>query len=488
MNKLISAIVGLLIVCCGNGIAQAVSQESTVNLKVQCDSTKRVELVRVLRHGELFTGSGDEITIENRDKETFVQFEAGPVSDEKAHLSLRFLVNNAEVKYLLPIGMGASVKPIGGSVKLAWPSTWSSAFVVLEVRKGCFVAAWSDDGAAPFKEISLGEKEFSIRILRSQTNTTKSRWYLRAFSDWREAADVFRKDVLVVNNAEIQDRAKGIDRVVVQRLGKSEPKLEARLHELSSQHATNRTLLYWPLWRESGESDFDENYPEHNPKPFIKEGIKTAHKLGFKVMLHFNTDFVGMNSQYKDKLWGERLLSWKDGKCTEPIYYQHSKYTGRHAFKVDRGSQLWKDLMLSIIEEQYRELKFDAIHMDVSVSIPLACNVGGIAGTREFFKELRTRFPDLIISGEENSEITYGLIDIFQALPAHISGWPIQLRGKAEDHSIGMYLYSPARVYGHLHGGEVDRDGKFFSEFGDTLLKQGRNDLYDSLIPTYWEP
>lgn len=469
-------------------MAQAVSREAAVDLKVRCDSTQGVELAQLVRQRVPFAENGDAISIENNGKEASIWFEAEPVTDANSHLSLRFLVNKVDFKYLLPVGMGAAVRPSGRPIKLVWPNTWSSAFVVLEVQHGCFVAAWSDDAAYPFKEILLGEKEFSIKILRSPKATTKSRWHLRVFSDWRDAADVFRKDVLAVNGTAESERGNGIERVVVQRLGKREPKLAARLHELSVRHNPKGTLLYWPLWRESGESDFDENYPEHNPKPFIKEGIKTAHKLGFKVMLHFNTDFVGMNSQYKNRLWADRLLRWEEGKCKEPIYYQHSLYSGRHAFKVDRGSQSWKELMLAIIAEQYRELHFDAIHMDVSVSIPAACSAGGVEGTREFFRALRTQFPELIISGEENSEITHRWLDVFQALPAQISGWPVQLKGRAEAHPIGLYLYAPARVYGHLHGGKVDRDGKVFSQFGQDMVTQGLDELHGQMIPTYWEP
>jgi hypothetical protein len=326
-----------------------------------------------------------------------------------------------------------------------------------------------------------GGRDFKVDIFRDVKLPLKSDWVVRTYPSWQQATDVFRAEVLRAHTQ--PSNAQTITQVINVQLGDDIAVLKHTIQKLAKMNDAKSTLLYLPLWRLDG---YDENYPDYTPKPYLKEVIAFAHQLGFRVMLHFNTDFVSVSAAEKNKFWPERFLRWSATGCNDAVYYKVPNRPGHDSFVVNRGSKLWQNFLVESIFRLKKDIEFDAVHLDVSSNIPVGCSGDMIVGTTEIQKAIKNRMPDIILSGEYVNENSYAETDIYQALPIEISGWSESLTKRVSFHPIGLRMFAPARAYGHLHGGGVDRKGEIMGAKRQQLETRSSNGMQELIIPTTW--
>lgn len=415
---------------------------------------------------------------------TTLALQIEPVSLTKRGVyGVSFHIQNVIKQYLLPVGMGVALPANNTDVVLYSPSQWMASFLVAELNDGSVISIWAKEAGYPYKKLTMNGGDFTIEMFRDAKSSVASNWVVRSYPNWQAATAAFRAEVLNNKHAVSGARARDINEVINLQLGQDGKAVNAAITKLASTHDAKRALLYMPLWR---LNDYDENYPDYTPKSYVKEAIALAHRLGFRVMLHFNSDFVSPTAAEKNRFWEQRFLRWSSLGCKDGINYHLDKHPGRDSFRVNRGSQDWQSFLISSVAKSRQALGFDGVHLDVSSSIPVGCDSRMLTGTESLLSRLRQRMPDVLIGGEYITESSYTETDLYQALPMEIAGWPESLVNKSSFHPIGLSTFYPARAYGHLRGGAVDPDGKIVAAQRAHVAADFAGNLELLMIPTIW--
>lgn len=397
---------------------------------------------------------------------------------------MMFHVDNAIQQYLLPAGMGASVAPSTSNIILYSPSQWNASFLAIQLKDGSVLAIWAKDGGFLYKKLTLlGGGDFSIEVFRDSTKSIKSEWTIRSYPTWQSAAKAFRAEVLSTKSPTSGIRTRDIASVINLQVAQDGVAVLDTIQRIAQTNDPHTTLLYIPLWR---LHDYDEGYPNYTPKTYIKDAITLAHQLGFRVMVHFNNDFVSMSASEKDVFWNNRFLRWSAAGCVDPILYHLAQFPARDSFRVDRGDPNWQAYIVSSIVNSQQALGFDGVHLDVSSSLPVGCNNSMQLGTETILKSLRNKLPNILISGEYMTEASFTETDIYQALPVEIAGWPETLLNKSSFHPIGLAIFTPAKAYGHLRGGGVDPNGTIVANVRANVETNFHSKTQSLMLPTSW--
>ncbi|HDT12649.1 MAG TPA: hypothetical protein ENO01_03220, partial [Candidatus Marinimicrobia bacterium] len=177
-----------------------------------------------------------------------------------------------------------------------------------------------------------------------------------------------------------------------------------RLQAFKQIHNPDETLVYLPGFAEHG---IDSHIPDYNPGVILGGGekfrklVNTAHKLGYKVMIH--TNILGMtysHNQFRDfkkfqvvdafnrpQGWGMDI----DGDWLTEPYFAY----------INPGVKKWNLLMEDIIGRLIRDYEIDGVFLDQTL---LAFNVRRgpdfIRGMCRHIRHLQKAFPHILFAGE----------------------------------------------------------------------------------------
>ncbi len=177
-----------------------------------------------------------------------------------------------------------------------------------------------------------------------------------------------------------------------------------RIKDFKQLHNPQETLVYLPGFAEHG---IDSHIPDYNPSSLLggreKFGklIKTAHALGYKVMIH--TNILGMTYSHpkfiefkkfqvvdafnRPQGWGMDI----DGDWLTEPYFAY----------INPGEKKWNLLMEQIIGNLIREFDIDGVFLDQTL---LAFNVKRgpdfVRGMRRHIRYLQSAFPGVLFAGE----------------------------------------------------------------------------------------
>ena len=251
-------------------------------------------------------------------------------------------------------------------------------------------------------------------------NTIEATWYLDCFrGSWKIPTDEYRswleatfRPAPLRSNPHLPKWAQDVDFILeMWGIGKDSPRpfhtfdqMNERLRQWRKIHDPARTLVYLPGFAGHG---IDSQAPDYTPSPQLggkekfRNLVDSAHRLGYRVMVHTNAIAMTFNHRlYREferyqvvDVFGRRQ-GWGldiDGDWLTEPYFAY----------MNPGTEEWRDLMVSVIGDLIVAYGVDAVFLDQTL---LAFNVGSgpnfVTGMREYIRRLRQEFPNTLFAGE----------------------------------------------------------------------------------------
>ena len=188
----------------------------------------------------------------------------------------------------------------------------------------------------------------------------------------------------------------------------------------------NQILAFLPAW----DGRYYVNYPEHEPdsrmggSEGLKRLIKKAHRLGVKVVLMFggpnlsNFEFLKKNDMMgaglKTPSGHDELQNWLDWNTDLQIETM--------GLIMNFGHPKYLNYMISKTTEIFDKYSIDGVFLDGTLRWQNSPDYSAYEGLVKYTSEIRKRYPNKLIMGEDGYDAIYGLFDLF-----HTSGGPLGL-------------------------------------------------------------
>ena len=187
-----------------------------------------------------------------------------------------------------------------------------------------------------------------------------------------------------------------------------------------------QTLAFLPAW----DGRYYVNYPEHEPDPRMggKEGlkqlVKKAHRMGVKVILMFGGPNLStfeflkknkmMDAGLKTAAGQVKIQNWLDLNTDLQIETM--------GLIMNFGHPRYRDYMISKTADLFDTYDIDGVFLDGTLRWQNSPDYSTYEGLVQFTQEIRKRYPDKMIMGEDGYDAIYGLFDLF-----HTSAGPLGL-------------------------------------------------------------
>ena len=183
-------------------------------------------------------------------------------------------------------------------------------------------------------------------------------------------------------------------------------------------------LAFLPAW----DGRYYVNYPEHEPESRMggSEGLKRlvekAHRLGMKIVLmlggpNLSTfEFLKKNDMMgaglKTPSGHEELQNWLDWNTDLKIETM--------GLIMNFGHPKYLDYMISKTSELFDIYGIDGVFLDGTLRWQNSPDYSAYEGLVKYTKEIKKKYPQKLIMGEDGYDAVYGLFDLF-----HTSGGPL---------------------------------------------------------------
>jgi hypothetical protein len=185
-------------------------------------------------------------------------------------------------------------------------------------------------------------------------------------------------------------------------------------------------LAFLPAW----DGRYYVNYPEHEPDSRMGGGeglkrlVEKAHRLGVKVVLmlggpNLSTfEFLKKNNMMEAGLktpsGQAELQNWLDWNTDLQIETM--------GLIMNFGHPKYRDYMISKTAELFDIYDIDGVFLDGTLRWQNSPDYSAYEGLVQYTKEIRRRYPEKLVMGEDGYDAIYGLFDLF-----HTSGGPLGL-------------------------------------------------------------
>jgi len=365
-----------------------------------------------------------------------------------------------QVTLLLPAAGGVALDAASPVTRQTYnyPGTWGTPLIVLQGRKGG-VLLWAANPQRRFLALHVAHTarawQFTVETeadppWETQTQVESPIWHIRAYAgDWTVAAAHYRA---------VMQQALGLTplaarppdwlgriRCVVRVLGElSGPKMDAALQTLARELPPERVLLYVPHWR---QHPYDVMYPDYTASEAAVEFVRQAQALGFRVMVHGN--FVGI-SPHHPRVEEFRDLLQRDPRSHQPVGWYLDRDVPNQIYCLHPGSPRARQLLIDAYVEAYRQVGFDALHLDFPVIINADLGridgLNPLGGAEVYLRELQAALPGVPLGTE-------GLSDYLLPCSFAQVGEPFWNTGESwgRYHPLRSALFLPfCYLYGHL--------------------------------------
>ena len=185
-------------------------------------------------------------------------------------------------------------------------------------------------------------------------------------------------------------------------------------------------LAFLPAW----DGRYYVNYPEHEPEnrmggsQGLKRLVKKAHRLGVKVVLMFGGPNLStfkflkknnmMEAGLKTPSGQVELQNWLDWNTDLQIETM--------GLIMNFGHPKYLDYMISKTAELFDTYEIDGVFLDGTLRWQNSPDYSAYEGLVKYTNEIRKRYPQKLVMGEDGYDAVYGLFDLF-----HTSGGPLGL-------------------------------------------------------------
>ncbi|MCF8260913.1 MAG: DUF6259 domain-containing protein [Melioribacteraceae bacterium] len=319
--------------------------------------------------------------------------------------------------------------PKGKTLSYKYPFWWNSQFVIGKTNSGGIILR-SEDKSNDLKLLRVTKESDSFAITYGFeapapliSNELQNEFIIEGFEgDWKSGVDLhknwMKENFDLVNYKNHPHFPKWMNNInfVLELWGarkgqKAHHTFEQmidRINQWKDFHKPEETLLYLPGFAQNGVDSKAPNYDPSEqcggPEKF-GELIKTAHELGYRVMIHTNIlamTFVHPKYEEFKKFitrdpWG-RELTWGldiDGDWLPEPFFAY----------MNPGYKEWGDYMTKVLGKLIDEYKLDAVFVDQTL---LAFNNSDgpnfIKGMHDHIKRLQEEFPHVLFAGEGINE------------------------------------------------------------------------------------
>lgn len=199
-----------------------------------------------------------------------------------------------------------------------------------------------------------------------------------------------------------------------------------QLEWISQMLDGKQILVFLPAW----DGRYYVNYPEHEPErrmggsDGLKRLVKKAHRLGMKIVLmlggpNLSTfEFLKKNDMMgaglKTPSGHEELQNWLDWNTDLKIETL--------GLIMNFGHPKYLDYMISKTSQLFDIYGIDGVFLDGTLRWQNSPDYSPYEGLVKYTKEIRKKYPQKLIMGEDGYDAVYGLFDLF-----HTSGGPLGL-------------------------------------------------------------
>ena len=199
-----------------------------------------------------------------------------------------------------------------------------------------------------------------------------------------------------------------------------------QLEWISQMLDGKQILVFLPAW----DGRYYVNYPEHEPESRmggsdgLKRLVKKAHRLGMKIVLmlggpNLSTfEFLKKNDMMgaglKTPSGHEELQNWLDWNTDLKIETM--------GLIMNFGHPKYLDYMIYKTSELFDIYGIDGVFLDGTLRWQNSPDYSPYEGLVKYTKEIRKKYPQKLIMGEDGYDAVYGLFDLF-----HTSGGPLGL-------------------------------------------------------------
>ena len=376
-------------------------------------------------------------------------------------------LNTKNLDLILPAQGGQMIDATSPmtSVSFDYPEHWETQLAIVQAEHGGFFVRGADE-TFQFKALHY-EKDIDSFVLGFETQnqapfdaltTAKSiTWRLNTYvGDWRVPARQYRDWMeQTFNPRKLTEMPSWVSEICLVVIYHG---LEVGiLEKLAEQVNPTKTLLYLSQWR---KDDYDTNYPDYTASENFGSFLETAHRYGFRVMLHTNLPGVAPSHplyaelqeyQFRHK-WNGNQIGWFWDRLEEP---------GRHAF-INPASAEFRRILVDQLTNLSQRYPIDAIHLDVSLIAKNDANgliegLNSAQGNVQLHMDLTEAIPWVVFGGEGLHEVTFSREHFAQRLV-----YALDIKA----HPISTFLFSPyTLLYGHLGLPNPDIGPKFYQEY-----------------------
>ena len=188
----------------------------------------------------------------------------------------------------------------------------------------------------------------------------------------------------------------------------------------------SQVLAFLPAW----DGRYYVNYPEHKPdsrmggSEGLKRLVKKAHQLGVKVVLMFGGPNLSTFDFLKKNNMMEAGLKTPSGQVELQNWLDWNTDLQKETMGLimNFGHPKYLDYMINKTTELFDTFGIDGIFLDGTLRWQNSPDYSPYEGLVEYTREIRKRYPEKLLMGEDGYDAIYGHFDLF-----HTSGGPLGL-------------------------------------------------------------
>jgi hypothetical protein len=202
--------------------------------------------------------------------------------------------------------------------------------------------------------------------------------------------------------------------------------MEDQLRWVCKSVEGENVMAFLPAW----DGRYYNTYPEHEPDQRmggaqgLKDFVEAAHDLGVKVVLMLGGPNLATFKFLEENNMMDAALLKSDGfpQIQDWLDWNIDLTIETMGMIMNFGNPKYNQYMIDKTAELFDEYSVDGVFLDGTLRWENSPDYSTYEGLVKYTTELRKRYPDKWLMGEDGYDVVYGLFDMF-----HTSGGPLGL-------------------------------------------------------------